>query len=84
MVTPGGQMPADLNFVAYPAIALAILSNSSTEVAVTLATTIGVIGTIVFNFFQVANSFGIIGHKKRLKKATKKPFILIQSLDHNY
>ena len=24
MVTPGGQMPADLNFVAYPAIALAI------------------------------------------------------------
>jgi PTS system mannose-specific IIC component len=52
-VTPGGQMPADLNFVAYPAIALAILSNSSTEVAVTLATTIGVIGTIVFNFFQV-------------------------------
>jgi PTS system mannose-specific IIC component len=27
MVTPGGQMPADLNFVAYPAIALAILSN---------------------------------------------------------
>ncbi|MBP2097267.1 PTS mannose/fructose/sorbose/N-acetylgalactosamine transporter subunit IIC [Enterococcus rivorum] len=57
MVTPGGQMPADLNFVAYPAIALALLSDSSTEVAVTLATTIGVIGTIVFNFYQVSNSF---------------------------
>ncbi|WP_317914707.1 PTS sugar transporter subunit IIC [Carnobacterium maltaromaticum] len=57
MVTPGGQMPADLNFVAYPAIALALLSNASTEVAVTLATTIGVLGTIVFNFYQVSNSF---------------------------
>ncbi|MFC6295870.1 PTS mannose/fructose/sorbose/N-acetylgalactosamine transporter subunit IIC [Lactiplantibacillus daoliensis] len=57
LVTPGGQMPADLNFVAYPAIALAVLSNASTGVAVTLATTIGVIGTIVFNLFQVGNSF---------------------------
>lgn len=57
LVTPGGQMPADLNFVAYPAIALAMLSGVSTEVAVTLATTIGVLGTIVFNFYQVTNSF---------------------------
>lgn len=57
MVTPGGQMPADLNFVAFPAIALAMLSNASTEVAVTLATTIGIIGTIVFNLYQVLNSF---------------------------
>lgn len=57
MVTPGGQMPADLNFVAYPAIALAMTSGVSTSVAVTLATTIGIIGTIVFNFYQVSNSF---------------------------
>ncbi|MBL1229725.1 PTS sugar transporter subunit IIC [Enterococcus sp. BWB1-3] len=57
MVTPGGQMPADLNFVAFPAIALAMLSNTSTEVAVTLATTIGILGTIVFNMYQVINSF---------------------------
>lgn len=57
MVTPGGQMPADLNFVAFPAIALAMLSNTSTEVAVTLATTIGILGTIVFNMYQVMNSF---------------------------
>ena len=57
MVTPGGQMPADLNFVAFPAIALAMLSDASPEVAVTLATTIGVLGTIVFNVYQVVNSF---------------------------
>lgn len=29
MVTPGGSMPADLNFVAYPAIALGILSEKA-------------------------------------------------------
>lgn len=74
MVTPGGQMPADLNFVAYPAIALAILSNSSTEVAVTLATTIGVIGTIVFNFFQVANSFWNHRAQKAIEEGNEKGF----------
>jgi len=42
MVTPGGSMPADLNFVAYPAIALGILSGKGPEVAVALAATIGV------------------------------------------
>lgn len=57
LVTPGGQMPADLNFVAYPAITLAVMSHASIGVAVTMATTIGVVGTIVFNFFQVGNSY---------------------------
>ena len=48
MVTPGGSMPADLNFVAYPAIALGILSGKGPEVAVALAATIGIAGTILF------------------------------------
>lgn len=56
LVTPGGVMPADLNFVAYPAIALGILSGATPEVAVTLAATIGIAGTIIFNFMQVLNS----------------------------
>lgn len=74
MVTPGGQMPSDLNFVAYPAIALAILSNVSTEVAVTLATTIGVIGTIVFNFYQVSNSFWNHRATKAIEEEDDKAF----------
>lgn len=57
LVTPGGQMPADLNYVAYPAMAVAIMSHASTGVAVTLATTIGIVGTIVWNFFQVVDSY---------------------------
>ena len=57
MVTPGGSMPADLNFVAYPAIALGILSGKGPEVAVALAATIGIAGTILFNAMMVLNSF---------------------------
>lgn len=57
MITPGGTMPADLNFVAYPAIALGILSGASTEVAVTLAASIGILGTILFNLMMVLNTF---------------------------
>lgn len=56
MITPGGVMPADLNFVAYPAIALGMLSGADPKVAVTLAATIGIAGTIIFNFMQVLNS----------------------------
>lgn len=74
LVTPGGQMPADLNFVAYPAIALAILSNASIGVAVTLATTIGVIGTIVFNLFQVGNSYFNHRAAAAIKENNEKSF----------
>lgn len=57
LVTPGGSMPADLNFVAYPAIALGILSGKDPKVAVTLAATIGILGTIIFNVMMVLNSY---------------------------
>ena len=57
MVTPGGSMPADLNFVAFPAIALGILSGKEPSVAVAIAATIGIAGTILFNFMMVLNSY---------------------------
>ena len=57
MVTPGGAMPADLNFVAFPAIALGILSGQGPEVAVALAATIGIAGTVLFNAMLVLNSW---------------------------
>ncbi|MGF1714215.1 PTS mannose/fructose/sorbose/N-acetylgalactosamine transporter subunit IIC [Photobacterium chitinilyticum] len=57
MVTPGGSMPADLNFVAYPAVALGIMSGQGVEVAVAIAATIGIAGTIIFNFMMVLNSY---------------------------
>ncbi|MDV7106098.1 PTS sugar transporter subunit IIC [Vibrio sp. TH_r3] len=57
MVTPGGSMPADLNFVAYPAVALGVMSGQGVEVAVAIAATIGIAGTIIFNFMMVINSY---------------------------
>ncbi|MDN3681151.1 PTS mannose/fructose/sorbose/N-acetylgalactosamine transporter subunit IIC [Vibrio tapetis] len=57
MVTPGGAMPADLNFVAYPAVALGVMSGQGVEVAVAIAATIGIAGTIIFNFMMVLNSY---------------------------
>lgn len=75
MVTPGGSMPADLNFVAYPAIALGILSGKGPEVAVALAATIGIAGTILFNAMMVLNSSGTIGPMLRWIVATNAEFI---------
>ncbi|ODS10544.1 PTS mannose/fructose/sorbose/N-acetylgalactosamine transporter subunit IIC [Vibrio scophthalmi] len=57
MVTPGGSMPADLNFVAYPAVALGVMSGQGVEVAVAIAATIGIAGTIIFNIMLVFNSY---------------------------
>ena len=57
MVTPGGTMPSDLNFVAYPAVALGVLSGKDPQIAVTLAATIGILGTVIFNFMMVLNSY---------------------------
>ncbi|UGA54055.1 PTS mannose/fructose/sorbose/N-acetylgalactosamine transporter subunit IIC [Vibrio sp. VB16] len=57
MVTPGGAMPADLNFVAFPAVALGVMSGQGIEVAVAIAATIGIAGTIVFNFMMLLNSY---------------------------
>lgn len=74
LVTPGGQMPADLNYVAYPAIAIAVMSHASVGVAVTLATTIGVIGTIAFNFYQVANSYWNHRAEKAIEENNEKAF----------
>jgi PTS system mannose-specific IIC component len=56
-VSPGNAMPQDLNFVSWLALSLAILSGQDAKVAVTLAATIGVAGTIIFNFTMLSNVF---------------------------
>ncbi|OON37991.1 PTS sorbose transporter subunit IIC [Izhakiella australiensis] len=56
-VSPGNAMPQDLNFVAWLALPLAILSGQDARVAVTLAATIGVAGTIIFNFTMLSNVY---------------------------
>lgn len=56
LVTPGGSFPAELGFVSYPAIAIALASGTDVRIAVTLATTIGVLGTFILNSTLAVNS----------------------------
>lgn len=57
LIVPGGVAAADITFVAYPAIALAMLSGADPEVAVSLAATIGLLGVIFFNLIETVNTF---------------------------
>lgn len=58
-VMAGGGTSADLTFVSYPAIAIALLSNVETNVAIALAATIGVLGIVLFNVMLTTNIFWI-------------------------
>ncbi|GAA0737632.1 PTS sugar transporter subunit IIC [Clostridium oceanicum] len=60
LVTPGGQMPQDLNAAAYIGVALAIMSvkgGATVGSAVAIATAVGAVGTIFHNFMMVTNSY---------------------------
>lgn len=49
----GGAATADMPFVAYPTIALAIVAGADSGVAVTLAATVGVLGAALFTGYEV-------------------------------
>ncbi|WP_249028780.1 PTS mannose/fructose/sorbose/N-acetylgalactosamine transporter subunit IIC [Tannockella kyphosi] len=49
----GGVAVADMAFVSYPSIALAMIAGADAEVAVALAATIGVLGAAVFTAYEV-------------------------------
>lgn len=60
LVTPGGQMPQDLNAAAYIGVGLGILTvknGATVESAVAIATAVGAIGTIFHNFMMMTNSY---------------------------
>jgi PTS system mannose-specific IIC component len=74
VVTPGGAFPAELGFISYPAMGLAIASNMETGVAIALAASIGVLGTFVLNFTLASNSiFNGMGDKA-LEKGDEAAF----------
>ncbi|WP_102401428.1 PTS mannose/fructose/sorbose/N-acetylgalactosamine transporter subunit IIC [Haloimpatiens massiliensis] len=60
LVTPGGQMPQDLNAAAYIGVALGVMSvkgGATVGSAVAIATAVGAVGTIFFNFMMFINSY---------------------------
>ncbi|WP_066504117.1 PTS mannose/fructose/sorbose/N-acetylgalactosamine transporter subunit IIC [Abyssisolibacter fermentans] len=56
LVTPGGSLPADINFAAYIGIPLALVSGGGPEYAVTLAVPLSFLGIVVFNFLMSFNA----------------------------
>ncbi len=56
VVTPGGSFPAELGFISYPAMGLALASHMDTGMAIALAASIGVLGTFILNFTLASNS----------------------------
>ncbi|SKC83081.1 PTS mannose/fructose/sorbose/N-acetylgalactosamine transporter subunit IIC [Maledivibacter halophilus] len=56
LVTPGGSLPADINFAAYIGIPLALVSGGGPEYAVALAVPLSFFGIVVFNFLMSFNA----------------------------
>jgi PTS system mannose-specific IIC component len=56
LITPGGAVPADLSFVSYLGIPLAMVAGAEPEVAVSLAVGFGVIGVAAWQILSVGNA----------------------------
>jgi len=56
LITPGGVVPADLSFVSYLGIPLAMVAGATPEVAVSLAVGFGVIGVAAWQILSVGNA----------------------------
>ena len=56
LITPGGTVPADLSFVSYLGIPLAMVAGASSDVAVSLAVGFGVIGVAAWQVLSVGNA----------------------------
>jgi PTS system mannose-specific IIC component len=57
VVTPGGSFPAELGFISYPAMGIALAAHMDPGTTVALAATIGVLGTFVLTLTMIINSY---------------------------
>lgn len=71
-ITPGGAMAADLNFAGFVGTALAMMTKSSPEVAVTLAVPIGLVGVFAWNAWSTITVFFAHMADKRAQKGDAK------------
>ena len=56
LITPGGTVPADLSFVSYLGIPLAMVAKAAPDVAVSLSVGFGVIGVAAWQVLSVGNA----------------------------
>ena len=57
LITPGGTVPADLSFVSFLGIPLAMVAGAEPEVAVSISVGFGVIGVAVWQVLSVGNAW---------------------------
>lgn len=53
----GGSIQTDITVVAYPAVALGVAAGGDANVAIALATTLGIIGVLIWNTMEFINVF---------------------------
>jgi PTS system mannose-specific IIC component len=56
LITPGGTVPADLSFVSYLGIPIAMVAGAQPDVAVSMAVGFGVIGVAAWQILSVGNA----------------------------
>lgn len=67
-ITPGGAMPADVNWASYLGIPLALAAHGSADQAVALAVPLSLLGVALFNFIMTFNAiFPHMGDKAAAK-----------------
>lgn len=71
-ITPGGAMAADLNFAGFVGTALAMITGTSPEVAVSLAVPIGLVGVLAWNAWSTINVFFAHMADKHAEKGNSK------------
>jgi len=57
LITPGGTIPADLSFVSFLGIPLAMVAGAEPDVAVSISVGFGVIGVAVWQVISVGNAW---------------------------
>ncbi|MEA5026647.1 PTS system sorbose-specific EIIC component [bioreactor metagenome] len=72
----GGAIQTDIAIVAYPAVALGIVAGGDPNVAIALATTLGILGILVWNVMEFLNVFWGDLANKAAEKADYKGVIL--------
>ena len=71
-MTVGTAIQTDITIVAYPAVALGVVAKGSTEIAIALATALGLIGVFVVYGFMTINSFWNSLADKEVEKGNYK------------
>ncbi len=57
LITPGGTVPADLSFVSFLGIPLAMVAGAEPDVAVSISVGFGVIGVAIWQLISVGNAW---------------------------